>query len=77
MSVLMKFCSIDLKNSVVWDDPIGKYCPKKQIWEIEGLPIKSIKDFEIYMGTGSPTTYSATTSNIRGKLDNGRDDTGT
>ena len=58
-------------------EPQGFYNNISQTWKINDETNFNYDNFKIYMGTGSPTTYSSTTSNIRGKLDTGRDDTGT
>jgi hypothetical protein len=58
----------------LFDLPKGNFNASKQTWEFEGKMITNHYDFAVYMGTGSSTTYSAT-SNF-GK-DNDTDDQGT
>ena len=59
MSLLFKNSSFKSKNML--DLPKGSFNPKSQTWLFQNEKIVNHKDFSIYMGTGSPTTYSATT----------------
>jgi len=72
MSVLVETSSLKSKAKV--DLPKGKFNIASQTWDFEGGKIANHKDFAVYMGTSTPTTYSATTST--GK-DQDSDDRGT
>ena len=72
MSILVETSSLKSKLKVVL--PKGKFNKSSQTWDFEGSKIVNHKDFSVYMGTSTPTTYSATTST--GK-DQDSDDRGT
>ncbi len=72
MSVLVETSSLISKSKV--ELPKGLFNSISQTWDFDGREITSQKDFNIYMGTSSPTTYSLTSGS--GK-DNDSDDRGT
>lgn len=72
MSVLVETSA--LKAKVSNEIPKGSFNHSTQTWEFEGVKITNLSSFSIFMGTSTPTTYSATT-NI-GK-DQDADDRGT
>jgi hypothetical protein len=72
MSILVETSSLKVNSKV--ELPKGKFNNKSQTWEFKDSTIVNHKDFTVFMGTSTPTTYSATT---RIGADNDSDDRGT
>lgn len=72
MSILIETSSLKSRASI--DLPKGNFNSNSQTWDFKDSKIVNHKDFAIYMGTNSSTTFSATSNT--GK-DNDADDKGT